>query len=207
VVIETPDVTWTHTFLDVFIHYVPKNVKTVLDIGCGRGLVGSLLKIYREPIRIVGVDVFDPYLGFCRRLGVYDSLVKFDVCQTPLPFGNKEFDLAVALEVIEHLPKRKGFDLLSELKRVARNVIVSTPNRFFAQEGYDENDFQHHLSRWTVRDLRSRGYTIVGVGGMMFFGKEIKHLSYVLGRLTLPFPHLSSSIMGLYPKKRSSPLE
>ncbi len=199
--IETPDVTWTHTFLDVFLHYVPNRLTTALDVGCGRGLVGSLLKIYREPDRIVGVDAFDPYLGFCKTLGVYNELLKFDVSKNPLPFESEEFDLAVALEVIEHLPKERGLDLLGELERVGRNVIVSTPNHFFPQAGYDENTFQRHLSRWTVRDLRGRGYTTIGVGGMMFFGREIGYLSYVLGRFTLFLPHLSSSIMGVYTDK------
>ncbi len=193
-----PQVTWTHTFLDVFLHHVPKNVRSVVDVGCGRGIVGSLLRIYREPDRIVGIDLFEPYLDFCGKLGVYDEVTRHDLKIPSLPFKNKEFDLSVALEVIEHLPKQSGRTLMGELERVSQMVIVSTPNRYFHQDPYDENVLQKHLSRWTVPDLKSRGYKVLGVGGLMFFGKEVRYLSYVLGRLTLVLPRLSGTVMGIY---------
>ncbi len=195
-----PDVTWTHPFLDVFLHYVPKNVRTVLDVGCGRGIVGSLMKIYREPERIVGIDLFDPYLDFCKNLGTYTEVRKHDLGTTPLPFGDQEFDLSVALEIIEHLPKPAGYRLLDELERVSRTVMLSTPNRYFSQAPYDENPSQRHLSRWTVQDLRKRGYSVFGVGGLMVFGRELMYLSYGLGRLTLFLPQLSSSLMAICTK-------
>ncbi len=193
-----PQVTWTHTFLDVFLHHVPKNVRSVVDVGCGRGIVGSLLRIYREPDRIVGIDLFEPYLDFCRKLGVYDGLTRHDLETASLPFKDKEFDLSVALEVIEHLPKQSGRTLMGELERISEMVIVSTPNRYFHQDPYDGNSLQKHLSRWTVQDLKTKGYKVLGVGGLLFFGKEVKYLSYALGRLTLVLPRLSSTIMGVY---------
>ncbi len=89
----SPDVTWTHIFLDVFLHYVPKKVRAVLDAGCGRGLVGSLLRTYRVPERIVGLDLFDPYLDFCRRLGIYSEVRRHDLTRTPLPFDDESLTL------------------------------------------------------------------------------------------------------------------
>lgn len=192
--------TWTHSLLDIFLYNVPLDVKEVLDIGCGRGIVGALLRIYREPQTIVGIDIFDPYLDFCRRSGVYDRLVKHDLRNTPLPFKTDHFDLSVALEVVEHLPKTDGMKLLEEMERVSKHVIVSTPNRNFVQSGYDENPHQTHMSKWTVSDLSRRGYRVLGAGGLMLFGREVRYLSYALGRLTLPFPRLSSYLLGVYLK-------
>lgn len=199
-----PDVTWTHPFLDVFLHYVPKNVRTVLDVGCGRGVVGSLIKIYREPERIVGIDLFEPYINFCKNLGAYTEVRKHDLGTTPLPFGDQEFDLSVALEVIEHLPKPVGNRLLEELERVSGTVMLSTPNRLFSQASYDANQSQRHLSRWTIQDLKKRGYSVLGVGGLMVFGREILYLSYALGRLTLLLPQVSSSLMAIRTKGLNS---
>ena len=198
-----PDVTWTHTFLDVFLHYVPKNITSVLDAGCGRGIVGCLIKIYREPRRIVGIDAFDSYLDFCGKLGVYTDLRKIDLRTSSLPFEDKEFDLSVSLEVIEHLPKESGQAFLDELERVSKQVIISTPTRYFHQDPYDQNMFQKHVSKWSVQDLKTRGYTVRGVGGLMIFGHELAYVSYALGRLTLFTPKLSSSILAMYPKKRA----
>ena len=196
-----PDVTWPHPFLDIFLHVVPLEVRSVLDIGCGRGIVGALIRIYREPERIIGVDAFEPYISFCRETGQYTDLLNLDVRKTSLPFNEGEFDLATALEVIEHLPRADGVRLLDELERVSKMVVVSTPNRYFRQSSYDDNPFQQHLSRWTVRDFVRRGYSVYGAGGFLFFGRELGLLSYALSRITIPLPHLSGTILCAYSRK------
>lgn len=193
-----PDVTWTHPFHEIFLRCVPKDVESVLDVGCGRGIVGALLKIYRKPQRIVGVDIFGPYLDFCKETGIYTQLIQHDLKLTPLAFGPSEFDLSVALEVLEHLPKPDGRNLLNELERVSKRVIVSTPNHHVHQSSYDGDAHQQHLSRWTVTDFRKRGYSVIGVGDLMVFGRELPYLSYVLGRTTLLLPALSSIIMAVH---------
>ncbi|SRR6266699_362021 len=190
--------------LDVFLQQVPNEVGSALDVGCGRGIVGTLLKTYREPGRMVGIDAFEPYLDFCRKIGTYTQLFNRDLRLFPLPFDKNEFDLSVALEVIEHLPKTDGVHLLDELERVSRRVIVSTPNRYFVQSPYDGNIHQRHLSNWTVQDFRRRNYSVLGVGNLMILGREIKYLSYAFSRMTLPVPALSSCIMAVYQAKRAS---
>jgi SAM-dependent methyltransferase len=192
--------------LDAFLRQVPNEVTSALDIGCGRGIVGALLKIYREPQKTVGIDAFEPYLDFCRRVGMYTQLIKWDLKVLPLPFDKGEFDISVALEVIEHIPKLDGLHLLDELERVSRRVIVSTPNHYFVQSPYDGNIHQRHLSRWTIQDFRSRGYSVLGVGNLLILGREIRYLSYALSRITLPLPTLSSCIMAVHsgPVKQGS---
>src|SRR5437867_6774355 len=149
--IAEPEVAWTHTFLDIFLHYVPRRVTKVIDVGCGRGIVGAVVRIYRDPALLIGVDVFEPYIRFCEKLGVYNTLQRQDLRNLPLPYEDKSFDLAVSLEVLEHLTKVEGQRLLDELNRISTMVIVSTPNVFFAQPHFDRNPFQEHLSRWSSR--------------------------------------------------------
>ena len=199
--LNSTEITWVHPFLDVLLHFVPSSARTILDVGCGKGIVGALLRIYREPERTVGLDAFEPYLEFCRKSGSYDELIKHDLMEKSLPFDSDEFDMATALEVIEHLPKAEGIRMLEELERVSRRVVVSTPNRFFEQETYDDNRFQKHLSRWKVSDFVRRGYSVYGVGGLMVFGRELGPLSYILSRATLPFPKLSSTLLAIYPRE------
>ena len=193
--------TWPHPFLDIFLHLVPLEVKNVLDIGCGRGIVGALIRIYREPDKIVGVDAFEPYISFCRKTGQYTELLNLDVRTASLPFSNDEFDLGTALEVIEHMPRADGARLLDELERVSKLVVVSTPNRFFRQGSYDENPFQQHRARWTVNDFVQRGYSVYGAGGFLFFGRELGLLSYALSRITILLPRLSGTILCIRSRK------
>lgn len=195
-----PDVSWIHCFTDDFLELIPRNVKSVVDLGCGRGIVGALLKIYREPTRTVGVDLFDPYLDFCKRNGFYTEVVRHDLRITPLPFCENEFDLAVSLEVLEHLPMESGKKLLEELERISKRVILSTPQKFFPQPTYDGNVYQQHLSKWTFRDLMARGYNVMGAGNLMILGREIPHISHALCKTTTHFPRLSSYMLASYTK-------
>jgi hypothetical protein len=49
----------------------------------------------------VGPDAREPYLCFCRERRLYDELVRWDLNDLPLPFGDKEFDVVTAIEVID----------------------------------------------------------------------------------------------------------
>jgi ubiquinone/menaquinone biosynthesis C-methylase UbiE len=152
-------ITWTHPFVYELLETIPNNTNTLVDVGCGRGLVGALMRIYRRPSRLVAMDAFDLSLAFCRKHDLYDEYTKVDITSLPLPFCDKEFDVATCIEVIEHVPKQVGLKLLCELERISYKVIVTTPTDFFRQECFDENPFQQHLSQWTIRDFTSRDFT------------------------------------------------
>lgn len=195
-----PDVTWMESALDIVLHHIPKNVKSVIDVGCGRGIVGAIVRIYRDPKRVVGVDVYKPYLDFCKKMGIYTELLQWDLRNLPLPFDDNEFDLGLSLEVLEHLPKVKGLLLNEELERIANQIIVTTPTIFFKQPLYDENPFQKHISIWHCNELKQKGYMVRGIGGLRLpalKSEYCREISYALGRLTYFFPSLSTSMIAI----------
>jgi len=194
-----PDVTWPDEFFPMLMSpkFVPLNVKTALDVGCGRGMLGALLRIYREPERLVAVDSFEPYLEFVRRMRLYDEVINLDLTKSDLPFEDKSFDLVLSLEVIEHLQKKDGIRLLSQLERIGKRVIVSTPGHFFDQPKYDGNPHQSHLSFYSVDELEKRGYDIYGVGDFHVFRKRLPSISQNLSKWTLMFPRLSGTILAV----------
>jgi ubiquinone/menaquinone biosynthesis C-methylase UbiE len=179
--------TWTRPFLHELLEEIPKNVDSLVDVGCGRGIVGAMTRIYRTPKRLVGIDVFPDYIDFCKRYFMYDELYLLDLRQTPLPFKDHEFEVATCIETIEHLPKIHGEKLLEELHRVADTVIVSTPSSFFKQpKGHVErNSFQAHVSHWTVEDFKKRGYKVRGVGSL-----AMHKVAFPTRKLTCRFPRL-----------------
>jgi hypothetical protein len=93
------------------------------------------------------------------------------------------------------LSKDAGAVLLDELERIARRVIVTTPNLFFEQAEYDGNPHQAHRSLWRVRDFRRRGYRVYGVGGMKVFGRTVRYVSSAGGPSTRYIPTLSSLLL------------
>ncbi len=146
-----PEVTWTHPWLYDILKLIPINVKSLIDIGCGRGIIGAIVRIYREPTRLVGIDIFRPYLDFCHKMNVYDELYERDLRKTHLPFDEKEFDVAACIEVIEHIPKENGLKLLKELERIAKTVIVSAPKVFFVKRLTMTTPFKNMLVNGTLR--------------------------------------------------------
>lgn len=215
---SAPDVAWTHRSLPLILDSIPVNCKSLLDVGCGRGIIGALCRIYRRLDRLVGVDGFEPYLEFNQKAGFYDHTILRDLNDTPLPFGTQEFEVVTCIEVIEHLEWSAGQKLLVELERIGSLVILTTPNIAFQQREYDGNVFQRHLSCWHPSDFRARGYTVYGAGNLnigyalktvtekvvgratgasVFSGirKSARYISQAFGPLTHDVPRLSTNLL------------
>jgi len=160
----SPDVQWTHPYLWEFVQLLPPDGHSLLDVGCGRGIVGALARIYRDYDRTVGVDVFEPYLKFVEQHRFYTEMRRLDL-NSPLPFADKEFDVVTCLEVLEHLNKGASTHLIGEMQRVGRRIIFGTPDRFHQQPEFDGNLFQKHQSLWTPREFKRLGYNIVKARG------------------------------------------
>jgi len=213
-----PDVTWTHGPLPHILNEIPVNCRSLLDVGCGRGIIGALCRIYRGVDQLVGMEGYEPYLEFSRKAGFYDDTILRNLTDMPLPLDTQEFEVVTCIEVIEHLEWSAGQKLLDELERVGSRVIVTTPNVLFQQDEYDGNPFQRHLSQWRPSDFRKRGYVVYGTGSLNVGygvkkviekivrrpGKDVVPSSVVrsgrrfleiLGPLTKALPSLSSSLL------------
>ncbi|MEO8429897.1 MAG: methyltransferase domain-containing protein [Acidobacteriota bacterium] len=109
-------------------------VRDALDVGCNRGsieyLFHSLFGAKSGAKRIEGVDVSEKAIEQARELALPNCTFRsYDGSR--LPFGDAEFDLAVLVEVLEHVPNKK--ELLGEISRVLRpggRLFLTTPNPF-----------------------------------------------------------------------------
>jgi len=105
----------------VFSSKLDRGAQSCLDVGCGRGFFKVIQDFYS-----VGCDIYQSSLIKAREKGYYDNLVRCDVRQ--LPFKPKSFDIAICVEVIEHLDKAGGIELLRQMEQIgSRQVIVMTP--------------------------------------------------------------------------------
>ena len=116
---------------------------SVIDVGAGYGKFGVLAREYASPQRVDAVDVNPP------RYPVYDHVYLGDVrdLERLLPAETPRYDLALFVDVIEHLEKPQAWRVLDVLARRARRVLVSTPWGFRAQHD-PELPFETHLSGW-----------------------------------------------------------
>ena len=108
---------------ELWRHAAPESA---LDVGCGEGVLTERFAERLEGGRVVGADLEDSNLReeWSRRAR---PNLEFRTLSGPdLPFDDGEFDIACALEVLEHVPDPER--TLAEMARVARrHVLVSVP--------------------------------------------------------------------------------
>ena len=74
-----------------------------------------------------------------------------------LPFASKSFDMVVSNAVIEHVGDATAQQLfMSEIDRVGRSWLVTTPNRWFPVEAHYHTLFSHWLPGWGPRGTVTR---------------------------------------------------
>jgi ubiquinone/menaquinone biosynthesis C-methylase UbiE len=99
---------------------------SVLDVGCGEGVVTERIARLLRGAAVVGLDVGDPRLVAEWNERAADNLVFHAGSAYSLPYPDGAFELVCALEVLEHLERPAAG--LDELARVSsRAVIVSVP--------------------------------------------------------------------------------
>jgi 2-polyprenyl-3-methyl-5-hydroxy-6-metoxy-1,4-benzoquinol methylase len=99
---------------------------SLLDVGCGEGVLTHEWARRLDGRRVVGIDLDDPQLHTEWAKRSAPNLEYRVMKAEHLPFGDDEFDLATAIEVLEHVPDPEH--TVAEMARVAgRHVLVSVP--------------------------------------------------------------------------------
>jgi SAM-dependent methyltransferase len=118
----------------------------ILDAGCGSGR--NMVELARRG-EVTGVEISpaSAELARARHLG---EVVEGSVME--MPFAPDSFDLAVCLDVIEHLPDDRG--ALRELRRVLAPggaLLVTVPAYQWLWSGHDK--INHHCRRYSRATL------------------------------------------------------
>lgn len=101
------------------------DARSVLDVGCGTGLVGTALRGRGCAARIVGLDISEASLRIADRTGAYESLERADL-QQRLPVEDDGVDVLVCVGVMTYLPDVEA--VWREFARVVRpgGIVVAT---------------------------------------------------------------------------------
>jgi SAM-dependent methyltransferase len=141
----------------------------VLDVGCGSGVVTRDMARRVSPGgRAVGIDPSAEFLAIARDLAReagLDAVVEFrDGNALALPFGDGEFDAALAATVLVHVPGGDG--AIPEMARVVRpggrvgifdldgdSLLVSHPDRALTRRIVAAFSDHSTVDGWLVRRL------------------------------------------------------
>jgi hypothetical protein len=138
-----------------------KRTEIVLDIGCGIYPINFFI-----PKLHIMVEPWSEYVDILKNRYAKDSRVlifqagAIEVLKT---LSDDSVDSVFLLDVIEHLEKEQGEELLSEIERVAtQQIVVFTPLGFMPQHvennkldrwGLSGGDYQEHKSGWLPEDF------------------------------------------------------
>jgi 2-polyprenyl-3-methyl-5-hydroxy-6-metoxy-1,4-benzoquinol methylase len=134
------------------VHQVPHD--RILDIGCGYGKYGLLLREYlnEKPITLDALEATKDYVKDFRWLNcIYDNIINVDATLLTEEFYNN-YNVVMINDVIEHIEKDKALALL---KRIKGYVVIATPSVFFKQS-VEGKPFEDHLSFWERKDFEGR---------------------------------------------------
>ncbi len=136
--------------------------RSVLDVGCGEGVLTSEWAERLGDGRIVGIDLDDPKLLAEWETRTRPNLEYRVEEATALSFADDEFELATAIEVLEHVPEPEA--TLAEMARVARrHLLVSVPREplwrmlNMARGAYwrELGNTPGHLNHWSRAGFRA----------------------------------------------------
>jgi 2-polyprenyl-3-methyl-5-hydroxy-6-metoxy-1,4-benzoquinol methylase len=145
------------TLEELFTKAAPR---TLLDVGCGEGVLTHKWAQTPGVERIVGIDLEDETLQAAWKERQAPNLEYRVMKAENLPFADGEFEVASAIEVLEHVPDPEH--TVAEMARVAsKHLLVSVPREplwrglNMARGAYwkDLGNTPGHLNHWSKRSF------------------------------------------------------
>jgi len=117
--------------------------KTIVDVGCG---TGALLERFRaKGCTVFGLERSDAALDYCRKREL--DVLKFDIGRDVLDL-NRDFDVAISMEVAEHLPAKIADNYVALLTSLSNTIVFTAAHP--GQGGTDHVNEQHP-SYWKAK--------------------------------------------------------
>jgi predicted SAM-dependent methyltransferase len=122
------------------------NPKSVLEVGAARGYLVKRFEAAGIPAK--GLEISK----HCHLTRVTDSVVEWDICQTPWPFKDGEFDLCYSVAVMEHIPEESLPAIIAEMKRVSKRGLHGID---FGEndDGFDKTHCTLRTKEWWAERL------------------------------------------------------
>jgi cyclopropane fatty-acyl-phospholipid synthase-like methyltransferase len=128
---------------------VQNNIKTILDIGTGRGNYSDLLKGVNIE-KIDGIEVWEPYIERYNLKNKYNNIFLYDVRQ----WENFNYDLIIFGDVLEHMTKEESIHVWQKASSMAKHAIISIPIIHFPQGESEGNPYQVHIKDdWSEKEV------------------------------------------------------
>lgn len=142
--------------------------ETILDLGCEDGRLLELLS-YGKSWKVTGVDIYKDNTKGAAKKKIFIKVITGDAVKVSrqLIKQKQKFDVVFCSQVIEHIERKRGEDLLYLVNKLAKKrIVIGTPRGFMEQPEVflGHNPHQVHKSGWSEEDFKKRGYKVYGIG-------------------------------------------
>jgi len=152
--------------------HLPSGKLTLLDVGCGTGRGGVILKALRPEISIIGLDCVPERIEKLDMSTYHRGILGFT---QDLAIDDRSIDAIVAGEFLEHVPPKHINDTLSEFFRVLKLggvFCMTTPNPFYLRNRFmkrsvltDPAHMTQHYPKILKNRLMEVGFSRVSIRG------------------------------------------
>lgn len=171
---------------------------SILDIGCGRGLLLKKLHERAPDLALTGIDISEKLCEISKKNVPTATIIRGDA--EALPFPDESFDFIFMTEVLEHmLDYDKAVSELCRVLKLGGSCVITVPNRDWAS--YDFYDKIRNKQLQPVDDhyfrfeemrslLEQHGLHLIAVKGsdnLYYYGW--KHRLEQVAAFFLPFLH------------------
>ncbi|KKP46786.1 MAG: Methylase involved in ubiquinone/menaquinone biosynthesis [Candidatus Woesebacteria bacterium GW2011_GWA1_33_30] len=156
------------------VRFLVNKTGNILDIGFGIGEIEKRLQTSK--LKIHGIDISSVAVKNAKKelKGTYKIGSIFKI-----PYTTKSMDFVLALDVLEHIPVNKTFNVYKGISRILKTkgmLIISVPINENLEELYIENNNpNNHLRVYTPDIIKTElilnGFKIVKTNYLYAFGK------------------------------------
>lgn len=132
--------------IDVLLKIIPEDVKSILDVGCGNGVLTNILA---EKYNVTAVDRSQ----FALKNVKSQKIIQSNISDLDLP--SNSYDLVFSSEVLEHLSDDNFLKSVNKIKNLSKKyILITTPNNETIRWkftkcykcGYEFNAYYHFRS-------------------------------------------------------------
>ena len=132
--------------------YLAIRPRGVLDIGVGAGTYARLMRPHFRS-HWTGIEVWAPYIEQFDLLSKYDAVIVADVLHLDIDTLSPRPTLAIAGDVLEHMPKAAAIGQIARLKEWVDDILISIPLGEMPQGSVNGNQYESHLATWEHEEM------------------------------------------------------
>lgn len=142
------------------------NVLKFVDVGCGDGFYGKLVKYVHPNAKTIGVEKEPSYIKKWDLLSIYDEVICDDIVNI---ISDLTGDLIIFGDVLEHLEKEDVNRVIDKCVNNFSYIIINAPLGFQPQEHEIESEINRcGLSKVDFERFNILSYVEINENGLMF---------------------------------------